>query len=708
MSTDKPIDTRTRTHKIAALVTGRRWKWLVVLLWIIAVGVAAPLAGKLPDAESNDTSSWLPGKAESTQVLNVQSKFQSTNDAPAVIVYERPDGLSAADHAKITADVRKFETVDGVIARSARGPVFSPDGKAAETLVTLNFGNNGWTKAPGIVGDLRTIANAGLSGVSVHAAGPAGQAADSADAFKGIDGTLLYSALGVVIVLLLITYRSPVLWILPVLSAGFALMCSQAIIYLLARHAGLVVNGQSAGILTVLVFGAATDYALLLIARYREELHRHENRHEAMALALHRAGPAIIASAMTVILGMLCLLIAELNSTRSLGPVAAIGIGVGLLVMITLLPAMLVIFGRWLFWPLVPRNGTETPTAHGMWAKVGRVIARRPRMVWAVTAVILLVMATGVIGFKANGLSTKDSYRSTPDSVKGEDVLARHFPAVGAGQPVVVVGDAVAAPQLADLLLHDTGVDAVTMPATKDGHAMVQAILTSAPDSDTANATIDRLRAAAHALPGANAKVGGFTAVVLDTERASRHDRQLIIPVILVVVLVVLSVLLRSLLAPFILMVTVILSFAASLGACAWIFTHVFHYGGADSSFPLFVFVFLVALGIDYNIFLMTRVREEAKHGDDTKKAALTGLAATGAVITSAGAVLAGTFAALGTLPLTAFAEIGFTVAFGVLLDTLIVRSVLVTSLTLDIGRAIWWPGKLAKTAVARRRTSHD
>ncbi len=704
MKTAKDTDRRTNTHKIAALVTGRRLKWLVVVLWIVVVMIAGPLAGKLPNAEKNDTSSWLPGNAESTKVLNVQTKFMSTTNAPAVVVYERPTGLTEADKAKITSDVAKLGNVAGIVKGSGRGPVFSPDGKAAETLATLSLGSSdGWTKAPEVVGGLRDIAKKNAPGLNVHIAGPGGQAADSADAFKGIDGTLLYSALGVVIVLLLITYRSPLLWILPVLSAGFALMCSQAIIYLLARHAGLVVNGQSAGILTVLVFGAATDYALLLIARYREELHNHKDRHEAMALALHRAGPAIIASAATVILGMLCLLAAELNSTASLGPVAAIGIGVGLLVMISLLPALLVILGRWLFWPLVPRYGTETPTSRGMWAKIGQAIAKRPRMVWILTIVVLLVMASGIIGFKANGLTTKQSYRSTPDSVVGDEVLAKHFPAVDAGLPVVVVGNQAATADIVAILNKDKGITSVATSGIKDGKVLIQGVLTSPPDSDAAYTTIDRLRSSVHAVPAAEAKVGGFTAITLDTGRASKHDRQLIIPIILIVVFIVLAILLRSLLAPLILIVTVVLSFAAALGACAWIFTHIFHYGGADASFPLFVFVFLVALGIDYNIFLMTRVREEA-HTGDTKKAALVGLAATGAVITSAGAVLAGTFAALGTLPLTAFAEIGFTVAFGVLLDTLIVRSILVTSLTLDIGNKIWWPGKLAKRVGGKKK----
>jgi RND superfamily putative drug exporter len=489
-----------------------------------------------------------------------------------------------------------------------------------------------------------------------------------------------------------------VLWLLPVISAGVALAASQGLIYLLAAHAGLTVNAQSAGILLVLVFGAGTDYALLLTARYREELRRHEDRHEAMAVALRRAGPAIIASAGTVIVSLLTLTIAELNSTKSLGPVLAIGVVVALLAMMTLLPALLVICGRWLFWPVKPAYGTEEPTTKGFWARVGRRIAIRPRVVWVATAVILGAMAVGLTGLKAGGLTTAQGFRHTPDSVTGQTVIDRHFPA-GAGQPVVVIGNQPQSAQLASALRATPGITGVTGPVSRVGHAYLQGTLTTAPDSQAAYNTIDRVRTAVAAVPGANALVGGNTAINLDVRNASAHDRLVIIPVILVVVFLILALLLRALIAPIMLIATVVLSFAAALGVSALMFNHVFNFGGADTSFPLFVFVFLVALGIDYNIFLMTRVREEAgKHGP--RHGALTGLSATGGVITSAGAVLAGTFAALATLPVTFLAELGFAVAFGVLLDTIIVRSVLVTALNLDLGRWVWWPSKLARQSI--------
>jgi RND superfamily putative drug exporter len=681
-------------HRIAAIPSGRRMKYVIVVFWLAVIAVGGSMAGKLQGAEKNDASAWLPAKAESTQALNLQGRFMSRNIYPAVVVYERPSGITQGDRVKAAADAQAFARVHGVHGR-VTGPVPSTDGKAIQTVVSADLGKRGWNGAATLVDSIHKIAATGPGGLSVHITGLAGNAADSAKAFKGIDSTLLYATLAVVIVLLLLTYRSPVLWLLPVLSAGVALITAEAVIYLLATHAGLTVNAQSAGILTVLVLGAGTDYALLLIARYREELRRHSDRHEAMAVALRRASPAIIASAATVAVGMLCLLVAESNATRGLGPVAAIGVAVGLLAMITLLPALLVIFGRWLFWPLRSKYGSADPAANGIWARTGNAIGRRPRTVWMVTALVLGGLALGMTSLKADGLSAKDSFRTTPESVIGEQVLARHFPA-GAGQPVVVIGRAQATPQLAAALSSTSGISSVSRPVVKTGLVYLEGTLASAPDSQAAYATIDRVRAHVHAVPGADAKVGGGTATSLDGKRTARHDRNLIIPVVLMVVLVILGLLLRAMVAPVILIATVVLSFAAALGASALLFTHVLGFAGADVSLPLHVFVFLVALGIDYNIFLMTRVREESARAG-TRRGAVAGLAMTGGVITSAGAVLAGTFAMLGTLPMVMFAEIGFAVAIGVLLDTIVVRSVLVTALTLDIGRRMWWPGRLAR-----------
>ena len=684
-----------RLRKIAEIPAGSWTKWVVVGVWVVVLVIALPLSSKLTGAEKNDASAWLPGGAESTKVLNVQSQFQSPNVFPGVVVYERASGLTAADRAKAAADARAIAGVHGVLPGQVVGPVPSADGRAIQVIFKVDLGTQGWAGASKAVDSVRAITTSNANGLVSHITGPLGNAADSNNVFKGIDGTLLYSALAVVILILLITYRSPVLWLLPVISSGVALITAQAVIYLLAAHAGLTVNAQSAGILDVLVFGASTDYALLLVARYREELRRHDRRHAAMAEALRRAGPAIIASGCAVILALLTLFAAELNSTKDLGPVLAIGVAVGMVAMLTLLPALLVICPRGVFWPYRPSYGSVEPTTRGLWARVGWSIASRARLTWIVTAVILGVLALGLTGLKANGLTTAQGFRGHPDSVIGASVLAKHFPA-GAGEPVIVIGNPDSAAQLRSALAGTRGIANVTPPAVKAGHAYLEGTLTTPPDSQAAYDTIDRVRSAVHAVPGADAQVGGTTAINLDIERASAHDRDVIIPIILVVVFVILGLLLRALVAPLILTATVVLSFAAALGVSSFFFNHVFGFGGADTSFPLFVFVFLVALGIDYNIFLMTRVREEAIRRD-ARHGAIVGMAATGGVITSAGCVLAGTFAVLATIPATFLTELGFAVAFGILLDTIVVRLLLVTALNLDVGRWMWWPSKLAQ-----------
>ena len=473
----------SRLRRIAEIPAGSWTKWLVVGFWLVVVVVAFPLSNKLMGAEKNDASAWLPANAESTQVLDLQSHFQSPNIFPAVVVYDRASGLTAADRAKAAADARSFAG----LGRRQRRPGDRPDPVGGrQGHPDHRFGQPGQRRA----GTARrrpptpSARSPGpdADGLASHITGPLGNAADSSKVFKGIDSTLLYATLAVVIVILLITYRSPVLWLLPVLSAGVALITAEAVVYLLAAHAGLTVNAQSAGILLVLVFGASTDYALLIVARYREELRRHDRRHAAMAEALRRAGPAIIASGSTVIVAMLTLSVAELNSTKSLGPVLAIGVAVGMLAMITLLPALLVIFPRGVFWPYRPAYGSAEPTTRGLWARVGWAIAPRPRLVWVTTAVVLGVLALGLTGLKASGLTNAQSFRGHPDSVIGEAVLAAHFPA-GAGQPVIVIGNQNAAAALRAAFAATPGIASVTPPAARAGHAYLQGTLTSPPDS---------------------------------------------------------------------------------------------------------------------------------------------------------------------------------------------------------------------------------
>jgi RND superfamily putative drug exporter len=575
----------------------------------------------------------------------------------------------------------------------------SKDGQAMQILVPVRGDGDVVLRA---IGDIQDIVRRGSpAGLDVRVTGPGGSLADLVKVFGSIDGTLLLVTLGVVMVMLLLTYRSPFLWAVPLLSAGSAYTLAQSVVYLLAK-AGLTVSGQSAGILAVLVFGAGTDYALLLIARYREELHRHENKHEAMSLALRRAGPAILASGATVTIGLLCLLVAELNSTSGLGPVGAAGIVCALAAMTTLLPALLTALPRGVFWPVVPRYDARYVTEpdaleheHGLWARVARFVSARPRLVWLGAVVVLGALTFGLMSLNVGPISNAGQFTGTPDSVVGEKVISHHFSA-GTGSPAVVIGPQ--NPALHDAIARTQGVAEVGRPLAANGYVQYEATLSDAPDTQAARETIDRLRAAAGPL---GAKVGGATAINVDTERAATHDSKVIIPIVLAVVFLILVLLLRAVAVPLLLISTVVLSFAASLGVCGLVFAHVFGFEGVDSGFPLQVFIFLVALGVDYNIFLMTRVREETLRLG-THQGILRGLTVTGGVITSAGMVLAATFAALATLPLVGLVEMAFAVAFGVLLDTLLVRSLLVPALSYDLGHRIWWPSRLGTSRTHR------
>ncbi|MFF5265393.1 MMPL family transporter [Actinomadura viridis] len=694
---------RTWAYRLTSAISGRRGKWAVLALWVVLLAALGPLAGKLGEVEDNEAASWLPAGAESTQVVELQERFRQDETMLAVIVYERPGGLIQADNAKAKGDIATLAGLPG--AEQPQGPFPSRDGKALQTLVPLT--DDDVTKA---VDDARDLVKRGPPGLNAHVTGPAGGGADMFEVFETIDGFLLLAAGSVVILLLLIIYRSPLLWFVPVLSAVIALGLAQSAVYLLAKNAGLTVNGQSAGILTVLVFGVATDYALLLVARYREELHRHGDRHEAMAYALHRAGPAIIASAGTVAVGLLCLLAADMNSTKGLGPVAAAGVITALASMTTLLPALLVIFGRWLFWPLVPRYDARylAPEAfeseHGVWSRIARLVSARPRVLWAATSLVLVTMTLGLGSLKADGLSDAGQFVGKPDSIEGAEVVARHFPA-GSGSPAVIIAKAPSSGPVAAAVTGTPGVADVSRPVTAGGLVRYEATLSDPADGRAAQRTIERLRDAVHAVPGAEAKVGGTTATTLDINRASARDNRVIIPIVLAVVLLILVALLRALVAPLLMMATVVLSFLASLGASALIFQHLFGFEGTDAGFPLLAFIFLVALGVDYNIFLMHRVREESANLG-TRRGVLRGLTVTGGVITSAGLVLAATFAALATLPLVSMAQMGFVVAFGVLLDTIVVRSLLLPALSFDIGRRIWAPSRLAKAPTSENEPS--
>ena len=524
--------------------------------------------------------------------------------------------------------------------------------------------------------------------------GPAGFSHDAIKVFGNISGTLLLVTAGLVFVLLVLIYRSPIFWLIPFSSVLFAEATARGIAYLLAK-AGVVVNGQSAGILPVLVFGAGTDYALLLVARYREELRRHVEKRDALRVALRRAGVPILASGCTVILALLCLSFAKVNGTSGLGPIAAMGIAVAMITMLTLLPALLAIFGgRKAFWPRIPRHGDSgADETHGFWRRVGEWVARHPRRVTAGTVALLLVFALGLLSFNTN-LTQANGFRGHPESVQGQKLLQAAFPA-GASVPVDIIVPPGGNPaRVIAAVKRVPGVATASVVSRGPPGLRLQATLSIDPYSVKAYDLIPDIRKAAKAGGGDGVLVGGGSAQEADLRTAAAQDTRLIVPLALAVVFVILVLLLRAVVAPLLLMATVVLSFAAALGIGSFFATEVFGFAGLDPSYPLFVFVFLVALGIDYNIFLMARVREETvPYG--TRTGMLRGLAVTGAVITSAGIVLAGTFLALAVLPLVFLTELGFTIAIGVLLDTFLVRSILVPALTFDFGDRVWWPSRL-------------
>ena len=675
----------------------RRWLLLaavVVLAWLGIGAVAGPASGKLSSVQKNDQSLFLPDDAESTRARALEAGFDRVEATPAVVVYERAGGLTAQDRAAIEDDVAELARLEG-LAGPPVPPVPSEDGEAVQVVLLVD---DDLEVLEATVDQMREIL-AEPGGPPGSVTGAAGLTTDLVKVFGEIDTTLLLATAVVVVVILLLVYRSPVLWLLPLLSVGLAFSLAAGVIYVLARDDVLALDGQSQGILTVLVFGAGTDYALLLISRYREELHLHRSAVAAMARALRGAGPAIAASAATVVLGLLCLLLSSLASNRALGPIASIGIVAAFLAMLTLLPALLVLAGRRVFWPRVPRFTGEVPVEGKAWDRVAGLVGRRWRRVAVLSGGLLVLASFGITQLQATGLATSDAFVEEVDSVVGLEALSRHFPG-GTGSPTTVLGPADSAAELQSVVAEVPGVAEVQPPSGPpvDGWVLLQATLAAPADSLESRATVERLREAVDAV-SEDVLVGGVTAVDVDVQEATQRDRLLIIPAVLLVILVVLCLLLRAVVAPLLLVGTVVLSFTATLGACALVFRHVFGFAGADSVFPLFAFVFLVALGIDYNIFLMTRVREESGRLG-TRAGTLRGLTLTGGVITSAGVVLAATFSVLGVLPLVVLAELGFAVAFGVLLDTLIVRSLLVPALTLEIGDRVWWPGAVSRPSI--------
>ncbi|MFJ4964619.1 MMPL family transporter [Streptomyces sp. NPDC088729] len=684
-----------------------RWLIPVVLLiaWLGIGGGLGPYAGKLGEVATNDQAAFLPRNAESTQVIDAQKAFRQEETLPAIVVWTSADGdtpISAEQREAATGALASLTGADGVVGRASPA-LRSEDGLALEGVVQLrpDLGD----ELPTVLGEIRK-AGASVPGTAARLAGPAASQADLSDAFAGIDGLLLGVALAAVLLILLLVYRSVLLPFVIILGAVFALGLACAIVYALADHGVVRVDGQVQGILSILVIGAATDYALLLTARFREELAARGDRTAAMRAALRESSGPITASAATVALGLLALLLSDLTNNRALGPVGAIGIVCAVLSALTFLPAVLVLLGRTAYWPARPRAAGDASGGHGVWPRIAALVDRAPRKVWAITLAGLIACAAFAPTLTSKGVPLDEIFVDDAPSVAAQATLSRHFPG-GSGNPVVIVTAADRADAVTAAAERTDGVASAAAvtgsgrpgggePLVVDGRVRIDATLTDAADSDAAKRTVAALRDAVHAVPDSEALVGGYTAQQYDTQRTAEADRTLIVPVVLAVILVILVLLLRSLLTPVLLVVTVALNFLATLGISSLVFTHVFGFSGTDSSVPLYGFVFLVALGVDYNIFLMSRVREESlRHG--AREGVLRGLTATGGVITSAGVVLAATFAALGVIPLAFLLQIAFIVAFGVLLDTLVVRSLLVPALVRDIGPTAWWPGVLSR-----------
>ncbi len=698
----------------------------VIAIWL-AIGAFGGMAqGQLSDVQENDAAGFLPANAESTRAADLAREFTDTTSLPALVVVEaQPPGttLSPEQFGAIQAFTEAIpslplegsnQTVGDLLTQPVVA-IPSEDGQAVLVPVQLDAerateatDDGEGTFVGAVVVALRESA-ADLEGadLGVWVTGPAGSIADLTEAFGGIDGILLLVAVAVVLLILVLVYRSPSLPFTVIFTSLFGLTGASLIVYHLAAAGALDLNGQSQGILFILVVGAATDYSLLLVARYREELTRHESPYTAMRIAWRRSLEPISASAGTVIAGLLCLLLSDLSSNRSLGPVAAIGIASAYLAALTLLPAFLLVAGRrsrLVFWPRVPRlAGPDAdpdlePGASGLWHRLAGFVARRDRAVWAVTALVLVGLTAFAPTFAADGTSDSDIFLTEVESVAGQDALAAHFDA-GQVEPVVIVAPEEDAPLVLDAALGVEGVTGATVetgspestdPLVVDGRVIVNAVTTAGAETQEATEVAQAVRDAVDAV-SPDSLVGGTAAQRLDVQLTSARDLRTIVPAVLVVILVVLVLLLRAVVVPVVIVVANLLSFGASLGVAALVFTYVFDFPGADPTVVLYAFVFLVALGIDYTIFLMTRVREETLVRG-TRPGVRFGLAVTGGVITSAGVVLAATFGALAVIPILFLAQISFLVAFGVLLDTLVVRSLLVPGVVHDMGRLSWWP----------------
>lgn len=678
---------------------------VLILVWVAVAGMGGTTFGKLSEVQTNDQAAFLPASAEATKALEWQEKFRDSEAIPAVVLITAPTELDRDLADALAAEFAKFEYLEGQVA----GPFIAEDSLAIELLIPLSDE----VKTDAAVDALRALVQRELpQGATGYVTGPAGFSADLIEAFGGIDGILLGVALAAVLVILLLVYRSVLLPVTVLLTSMVALCAAIVVVYYMARADWIRLDGQSQGILSILVIGAATDYSLLLVARHKEALSAGQSKWQAVSTAIRGSFEPIVASGGTVTVGLLCLLFSDLNSNKALGPIAASGIIFSIIAALTFLPAVLGLLGRAAYWPFAPKpeaHGQHAKVRDGLWGSIAGFVARHSRLVWILTTVLLIIGALGMTQLKASGVPQSEIVTAQSEARDGQQALGKHFPG-GAGSPAVAVVHEDHAQALLGDILNLDGVDSAYLQAPDggpalaergveaqvvEGRALISITLSDAADSDTAKDTVLALRELVHARDAAGL-VGGTTATQLDTATTAIADLFKIIPLILVAILLILMLLLRSILAPVLLILTTVLSYGTAMGVSALVFNHIFQFPGADPAVPLFGFVFLVALGVDYNIFLMTRVREESLvHG--TAEGVTRGLKVTGGVITSAGVVLAATFAALGIIPIMFLAQLGFIVAFGVLLDTLIVRSLLVPALVHDIGPKIWWPSRLSR-----------
>jgi RND superfamily putative drug exporter len=709
--------------QIARLVVGRRARWVVIGAWVALAAALAPLQPKLQDKASNENEAFLSRSAESTVVNDlIDERFQLGREVSALVAYTRHGGLTEEDNQRIDQEMRSlcdsrairdlkavttpYTMACGEMGGASLAPetppsMVSEDGSTA--LVTVDTTNEDTAVVVDDVATLRRLLpDPGGDGLTAYVTGEAGFTADSSEALEGIDETLLAITMALVLVLLLATYRSPVVALVPLLVVALAYLIAAGAVYGLVALTDLQVTGQATAILIVLMFGAGTDYCLLLVSRYREELHATEDAHVAIMRAAERSAPAILSAGGTVFVAMLVLTLADYRATQTMGPVLALGVAVMVVAGLTLLPALLAAVGRRAFWPAVPPVGTEPPHRVDLWARIGRLVRARPGVV---TVAVLALLVAGSLGnLQGRGaLDFSESFRDEPESVQGLELIKQEFgPGRAAPMDLVVAVDR--SPEVIAALDATRAVKTTTMVSYSGDQKLmlVELELAADPFSDAATDAVPRLReVAAKAAGDRPALIGGLTAETFDSREAQRADAALIAPLTLVLILVIVATLVRALVAPLYLIGTVVLSYAFALGASSLIFTHVFGQPDSDPALALFAFIFLVALGVDYNIFLIGRIREEHARRD-AKSAVIAGLTRTGGVITSAGLILAGTFAALMALPMEGLVQVGFTIALGLIVDTFLVRTFLVPGIAVLLGERSWWPAA-ARTSRARK-----